>query len=166
MSVTLLIVDPWQSFVCFIRSGVKRCTLLMVLYLDRMCQCLLHAVLWSHIGTLRRRLATEPRSTAGLLFHSRYPCGMILLTTHSMVWDWGVSRAGPMVFYWPKMLYPFYNLLFFSRSLLSVYRLVLWGWGLRTDRCLSLFLGQLHCRPFKIIIISIYFNFGWCWGPL
>ena len=47
-----LIVDPWQSSVCFIKSGVTRCTLLMVLYLARMCQRGLHAVLWSHIGTL------------------------------------------------------------------------------------------------------------------
>ena len=31
-------VDPWQSCVFFIRSGVTRRTLLMVLYLDRMCQ--------------------------------------------------------------------------------------------------------------------------------
>ena len=52
------------------RSCVTRCTLLMVLYLDRMCRCGLHAVLWSHIGTLRHRLAAEPRSTAGLLFPS------------------------------------------------------------------------------------------------
>ena len=37
LSVTLLIVDPWQSCVCFIRSGVTRCTLLMVLYLYHMC---------------------------------------------------------------------------------------------------------------------------------
>ena len=49
LSVTLLIVDPWQSFVCFIRSGATRYTLIMVLYLDRMCQCGLHAVFWSHI---------------------------------------------------------------------------------------------------------------------
>ena len=28
LSVTFLIVDPWQSSVCFIRSGVTRCTLL------------------------------------------------------------------------------------------------------------------------------------------
>ena len=28
LSVTLLIVDPWQSCVCFIRSGVTQCTLL------------------------------------------------------------------------------------------------------------------------------------------
>ena len=39
LSVTLLIINPCQSFVYFIRSGVKRCTLLMVLYLDHMCQC-------------------------------------------------------------------------------------------------------------------------------
>ena len=42
--VTLLIVDPWQSFVSFIRSGVTQCTLLMVLYLDLRCQCRLHVV--------------------------------------------------------------------------------------------------------------------------
>ena len=122
LSVTVLIVDPWQSFACFIRSGVKRCTLLMVLYLNRMCQCGLHAMLWSHIGTLMHRLAAEPRSTIRLLFPSRCPCGMILLTPYSMVWDWRVSRAGPMLFYWPKMLYPFYNLLLFFPSLLSVDR--------------------------------------------
>ena len=46
------------------------CTLLMVLYLDRMCQRGLYAVLWSHIGTLMHRLAAEPCSTAGLLFPS------------------------------------------------------------------------------------------------
>ena len=45
LSVTFLIVDPWQSCVYFIRSGVIRCTLLMVLYLDRLFQRGLHAVL-------------------------------------------------------------------------------------------------------------------------
>ena len=130
MSVTFLIVDPWQSCVCFIRLGITRCTLLMVLYLDRMCQCGLHAVLWSRIGTLMHRLAAEPCSTAGFLFPSRCPSGTILTTPFSMMWDWRVSRAGPMLLYWPKLLYPYYSLLLF----LSVYRLVLWGWGLRTDR--------------------------------
>ena len=47
-------------------SGVTRCTLLMVLYLDRMCQFGLQAVLWPHIGTLMHRLAAEPCNTAGL----------------------------------------------------------------------------------------------------
>ena len=105
------IVDPWQSCVCFIRSGVTRCTLLMVLSLDRMCRRGLHAVLWTHIGTLMHRLAAEPCSTAGLFFTSRCPSGTILLTPYSMVRDWRVSRAWPMLLYWSKLLYPYYSLL-------------------------------------------------------
>ena len=106
----------------------------MVLCLDRMCQCGLHAVLWSHIGSLMRFLAAEPRSATVPLFTSQCPSGTILLTLYSMVWDWRVSRAGPMVFYWPKLLYP-YTIVFyyFSLSFFPVYRLVLWGWGLRTE---------------------------------
>ena len=110
-NVKFLIVDPWQSCVCFIRSGVIRCTLLMVLSLERMCQRGLHAVLWSHIGTLMHRLAAEPCTTAGILFPSRCPSGTILLTPYSMVWDWWVSRAGPMLLYCPMLLYPYYSLL-------------------------------------------------------
>ena len=131
--MTFLIVDPWHSCVCFIRSGVIRCTLLMVLSLDRMCQHGLHAVLRSHISTLMHRLASEPCSIAGLLLPSLCPSGLILLTPYSMVWDWRVSRALPMLFYWLKLLYPYYSLLlFFPFS--SFCLLVLWGWGLWTDR--------------------------------
>ena len=108
MSVTLPIVDLLQFCLCCIRSAVTR---LMMRNLDRMCQCGLHAVPWSHIGILMRHLAAEPRSTAGLLFPSQCPSGTILLTPYSMVWDWRVSRAGPMLFYWPKLLYPYYCLL-------------------------------------------------------
>ena len=104
----------------------------MVLYLERMCQHVLHVVLWSHIGTLMHRLTAEPCSTAGLSFPSRCPSGTILLTPYLLVWDWQVSRAGPMLLYWPKLLYPYYSLILFSLSRLSVYRLVLWGWDLRT----------------------------------
>ena len=38
--------------------------------------------------------------------------------------------------------------------LLPVYRLVLWGWGLWTDR-VYITLSALHCRPLIIIIIII-----------
>ena len=103
------------------RSAVTRCTLLMVLYLDCICQRGLHAVLSSHIGTVMHRFTAEPCSTAGLLFPSRCPCGTILLTPYSMVWDWRVSRAGPMHLYWPKLLYPYYSfLLFFPFSSLCL----------------------------------------------
>ena len=99
--------------VCCIGSGVTRCTLLMVLYLDRICQCGLQAVLWFHIVILMRRHSAEPRSTTGLLFPSQCPSGTILLTPYSMVWDWRVSRARPLLFYWLKLLYPYYSLLLF-----------------------------------------------------
>ena len=44
----------------------------------------------------------EPRSIAGLLFACQYLCGTILMISCSMVWDWRVSRAGPIPFYWPS----------------------------------------------------------------
>ena len=67
------------------------------------------------------------------LFCSQCPSGTILLTSYSMVWDWRVSRAMPMLFYWPKQLYPFYSLLLFFPFSSSL-RLVLLGWGLQTER--------------------------------
>ena len=67
-----------------------------------------------HIGILMRLLAAEPHSTAVPLFHSQCPSGTILLTLYSMVLDWLVSRAGPILIYWPKLLYPFCLLLFFN----------------------------------------------------
>ena len=88
------IVDLWQYFVCYTRSDVIRCNLFVVLYLGRMCQCGLHAVLWSHTGILMHLLGAEPHSTAEFLFPSHYLSGTILMTLYSMVWDWRVSEAG------------------------------------------------------------------------
>ena len=65
----------------------------------------------------------------------QYLRGAILVTPYSLVWAWQVSRAGPMPFYWPCYSLPF-CLLLFSLSLLSCDGLVLWGWGLWTDRVL------------------------------
>ena len=135
LSVTLHIVDLWQYNVCCTRLGVTRCTLFMVLFLCRECRCGLHAVLWSHIGTLMRLLAAEPLSIARHLFPSQCLCRTILVTPCSMVWDWRVSRAVPMPFYWLSCSLTF-CLLMCSLSLVSFYGLVLWGWGLRTDRVL------------------------------
>ena len=41
----------------------------MVLYLDRICQCGLLAVLWSHIGSLMRFLAAGPYSLSVCLWN-------------------------------------------------------------------------------------------------
>ena len=44
----------------------------MLLYLDLMCQCGLHAVLLSHIDTLMHGLAAEPRSKSkGKVFYGQ-----------------------------------------------------------------------------------------------
>ena len=77
----------------------------------------------------------EPRSITRFLFPCQCLCGTILVTRCSMVWDWRVSRAGPLPFYWPSYSLTF-CLLLFSLSLLSFCGSVLWGWGLWTDRVL------------------------------
>ena len=100
------------------RSGVTRCTLFVVLFLCRMCRCGLHEVLCSHICELMRLLSAEPRSITGLLFPCQYLCGTIFVTPCSTVWNWRVSRAGPMSFYWPSCPLTF-CLLLFSLSLIS-----------------------------------------------
>ena len=92
-----------------------------------------HAVLRSHIGTLMRLLAAEPRRKAGHLFPCQYLYLNILVTQYSTVWDWRVSRTGPVPFYWPSCSLPFWAPTVFTFSSLF-YGLILWGWGLRTDR--------------------------------
>ena len=85
-----------------------------------------------HINTLMRFLAAEPLSTAGLSFPSQCVCGTIFLTLYSMVWDWPVSRAGPMLFC-SKTLYSMVwdwpvsragPMLFSSKTLYSM----VWDW--------------------------------------
>ena len=88
-----------------------------------------------------RLLAAEPCSTPHCrtsqyrrtFIPSQYLSGTIWFTPYSMVWDWRVSRAGPMPFCRPSCFLLFY-LQLFSLSLLFLYRLLVWGWGLQTDR--------------------------------
>ena len=115
-----------------IQDLVTWCTLFMVLYLSCMCQCMLYMVLWLHIGTFMHLLAGEPRNTLGLLFPCQYLSGTILVIAYLMVWDWLVSRAGRMPFYWPCCSLPF-CLLLLSLAIFSFYGLVLWGLGFHTD---------------------------------
>ena len=149
LSVTLHIVDLWQYYVCCTSSGVTRCTFFIVLFL---CRCGSHATLWSHIGTLiMRLLAAERSSIAGLLFHCQYLCRTTLVTPYSTVFDWRVSRAGPMPFYWPSCQ-PHFCLLIFPFS-----SFILWSelWGSSDWYCVNGSLPALHYQPFLIIIIII-----------
>ena len=100
-----------------------RCKHLMMLYLDL--DPLNDALLGLNYALpLPRRALVAHRYTFVLphcrtsqhhrtLFRSQCSSGAILLTLYSMVWDWWISRAGPMLFYWPKVLYPCYSLLLF-----------------------------------------------------
>ena len=126
----------------------------MVLYLRRMCRCVLHAVSLSHIGTLMRLLSAKPRNGAGLLLTCLYLCGIVLVTPYSMVWDWQVSGAGPMPFYWRScslpfgLIYGFPFLLFHSIGWYCGAGVSDWYGGNRS-------VPDLHCQPFLIIIIII-----------
>ena len=112
--------------ICCMRSGVTWCTLFMALNLCRMCQCG-----YTHIGILMHLLAAEPRSTAGLLFplcihveQSCWPCIRWCRTG-------GFQEQGQSLFI-ALSCSLYFCLLLLSLYLLSVYRLVLWGWCLRT----------------------------------
>ena len=130
--LTLHIVYLWQYYICCTRSGNLMPPLygvLLILYVS------------VHV-TCRAVIAHWSCSSAGLLLACQYLCGTILVTPYTMVWDWQVSRAGSMPFYWPSCSLHF-CLLLFSLSLLSFCRLLLWSWGLWTDRVL-IALSQ-HC---------------------
>ena len=73
----------------------------------------------------------------------------IFLTLYSMVWYWRISRAMPILYYWPKLLARLLILLF-SISLLSFYRLVLWGWGHKTDKGTADLIRALPSLAFPI----------------
>ena len=70
-------------------------------------------------------LAAEPSSTTGLLFPCQYPCGTILVTMYSMVWDRRVSSAGLMHFYDLAARYIFIS----SRFPLLVFQSMGWYCG-------------------------------------
>ena len=126
-----LIIDLWQYCVCCIRSGVTRCTLLMVLYQDRMCQC----------GVTRSALVAHRYTYARPSYRtSQYRKTFINLSV-----SLGNDLADPVfagvrlasfnssanAFLLPKLLYHYYSfLLFFHFSSFCLYRLPLWGWGL------------------------------------
>ena len=109
-------VDLWKYFVCCFRSGVTRCTLLTVLYLDRMCRCGLHAMLRLQVGILMHRFAVH---------QDFYSVSVSLWNDLAdLVFD-GVrladfkSRANVILL--AELLYPYYSLLpFFSFSSLFI----------------------------------------------
>ena len=95
-----------------------------------MCQHVILVVLWLLICTRSCLIVVGFLSIAEPLYPSRCLFGTILVTLCLMVWDWWASRAEPMLSCWHHMLFLFVSyILTFS----SFNRLVVWGWGLRTE---------------------------------
>ena len=82
-------------------------------------------------------------------------CGTIFVTLYSMVnWDWRVSRAGPMPFYWPSCSLPF-CLLLFSLPLFFILWVGIVGLGSLDWSDANRSLPALHWQLCLIIIIII-----------
>ena len=109
-----------------------------------MCRCVLLVVLWLLIGTRSHLLVVGLLSIAEPLCPSRGLFGTILVTPCLMLWDWRVSRAEPMLSCWHDLLFLFCLLLLSSSSF---HGLVVWGWGLWTDRVFSLSPGLAQRTP-------------------
>ena len=123
--MTLLIVDLLQLCVCYIRSGVTLCTRLMMRYLDRMFQC--------------GFTYAPPRCRTSQYCRTFVPVSLSLWNDlANPVFD-GVGLAGfksRANAFFIGLCYSIPTIVFcyFSLSLISVYKLVLLGWGLLTDR--------------------------------
>ena len=135
--VTLYVADPWQYYVCYTRSDVTQCTYSVVLYLRRMCQRESHVR--GALGAHRYTFA-PPRCRTSPYCRTFIPLSVSLWNDLAdPVFD-GVGLAGftsrAYALLLAQLLLSISYLLLFSLSLLSFYRLVLCGWGLRTDRAL------------------------------
>ena len=135
LGVTFHVVDPWLYFVCWIRSGVTRCTLIMVpvvivpvpVCASAVCTRCFNLVVHRYTYTLPHSRTSQYRDTFMPLSASLWN------DLADPVFD-GVGLTGNKsmenAFLFP---YPFLSstLFHFSSSFLD--RLVLWGSGLRTD---------------------------------
>ena len=126
----LKLLDPVVSGASFLTGGVFGCDLayrrsMAVLCMQYKIRCnplhplcgalpvpyipllVTRGAVTAHWYTLMPLLVAEPHSIAEFLFPFQYLCGTILVTPYSMVWDWRVSRAGQMPFYWTSCSLPF-----------------------------------------------------------
>ena len=138
MSVTLLIVDPWQSCMLF----TMRCNPVHPLngvlpgpYVPVWVTCgawaahqYTYALPCCRTSQYSRTFFPLSVSLWNDLANSVFDSvGLVGFKSRANDFFIGLSCSIPTIV--------FYS---FSLSLLLVYRLVLWGWGLRTDRCISL----------------------------
>ena len=153
--MTLHIVDLWQYYVCYRRSGLTRCTNFVVLYRCRMCQGGLHVVFWSHICIFIRLFATEPRIGELQGFYSV----SVSLWNDVGVWWYGTGgfqeyRQCLFIGIAARSLlcHLLFSLYFFP--LFPLWVGIVWP-GSSDWEGVNRSLQAFHCRPFLIIIIII-----------
>ena len=129
-------VDPW--IVCA-SSGYTRCSGCTSVYLCASSVKYLAVPKWTQRSVLRLLLLL----LLPLDFYSHLSVPLKRSYWPRIRWPGtdGFQEQCQWFFNGLKLLYPTIVFYYFSLSLLSVYRLVLWGWGLRTDRVLSLSLS-------------------------
>ena len=151
-NVTLFIVDPWQYWVFCIKSGVTRRTLLMV-PVRTVCAW----TVWASAGYTRCSGRRSVHLCAASLQNLAVPQDFYSPCSVPLEWScwpcirwWGAggfqeqSQCFLIGLSCSIITIVFYYL---SLSLLSVYRLVLYVLGLRTDRYTYHSLSAVHYRP-------------------
>ena len=109
LNVTLHIVDLWQYYLCCLSK--IRCNPMHPLYGTLPVPYVPVRVIRSAV-IARRYTYASPRSRTSQYSRTFIPSSVSMwndLTPCSMVWDWRVSRAGPMPFYWAKLLAHFFS---------------------------------------------------------
>ena len=85
----------------------------LLLYLVHMCQCGLTLYTGRTSVFLCATSLQNLEVSQDFCSPLNVPLKRSFLTPYSMVWDCKVSRAGQMLFYWSKLLYPYYSVLLF-----------------------------------------------------
>ena len=111
----VILSKSWRVFHDW--SLLGKCFCVFVLPVLEYCSAVWCSAADTHLKLLDRAVSDARFLTGGVFEcdHNFSINGTIVLTPYSMVSDWRVSRAGPMLFYWPKLLYLYYSLLLFFR---------------------------------------------------
>ena len=126
------------------------------------CLRVIQVVAWLLIGTWSYLYAASPWDLA-LIVQQEYHCfhcfyGTITVTPCSMMWGWTVWRARLLHSYFRHVLslcFDWHYFIFFF-----ILGLVVWGWGLRTDRVYSLSTDNFlnNNNIFTIFWKTLYFQ--------
>ena len=142
LTVIFPIVDLRQCCACCTRSGVTRCSQFVELYLWQLCASPRYTRCFDRTSVY---LCASPLQNLAVPHDFYYPLSISLERSGWPRIRWcGIRGFQEQVqcFFVGLVAFSFFYLQLFSLSLLFLYRLLVWGWGLRTDR-VSISLSRL-----------------------